>query len=421
MGTHNPLRPSASSAVTSLSPCMSGITRQPRIMFSTGEVSGDCAASWLAQALFARCPQAELFGVGGSHMAQAGVRVLLETSHLGSVGLTEPMATVPGLLRSFLTLRRAVADTTPDVAVLVGHEIFNWLLAWYLALKKVPTVCFFPPQIWLWGSILRVIAPVYTAILSSFPQEHELYQRSGGQSHFVGHYLCDLLKERNAADGRSARLALGLESDELVVALLPGSRVLEIRQLTPLLLGVARRLREADQRIRFVLPIADRAYAEVLEKQVKAAGLAKLIRLTDDSRIAMQAADLAVMASGTASLEAALLGLPTVVVYRISRTSMFAVRLARLLGLISARFVGLPNLIHGREVVPEFRQHRAGVDRVARKALQILLEPKLKEQMCRDLSLVRPALAGSVERENASDVVLEIVRSVRQQLQCRPL
>jgi len=351
-------------------------------------------------------------------MAQAGVEVLLHTSHLGSVGLIEPMSTVPGLIRSFFALRRAVNERKPDLAILVGHEIFNWLLAWYLAMRRVPRLCLFPPQIWLWGSVLRVIGPAYTAVLSSFPEEHRLYTQAGVPSYFVGHYLCDSLGQRDASAKLSARRALGQADEGPVVALLPGSRSLEIRQLTALLLGVARELNRVDGRIRFVLPVADPVYAQSLEEQVAEAGLARLVRLTNESGDAMRAADLAIMASGTASLEAALIGVPTVIVYRIAKTSMLAVRVARFLGLVSAEYVGLPNLICGHEVVPEYRQRRANVDVVAAKAMHMLSDVAARDAMLLQFARIRPALAGrDFARQEASELVLRLLESSRPQFQ----
>ncbi len=371
-----------------------------RILFSTGEVSGDVAGALVAAAVRARSPLAELFGIGGSRLAAAGVEVLRETNHLGCVGLTETFSAIPALAGAFRGLSRAVAQRRPQAALLVGNDLFNCLLARWLRRAGVRTVCFFPPQVWLWRSLAGPIGASYNCVLTSFPEEDAVYRARGARAHFVGHYLCDRLPRPDAAARAAARESFGLEASERVLALLPGSRTIEVRELGPILIEAAARLLVRDPTLRFVLPLAEPRFAAGIAALIARHPFAGRIILVGDSHRALAAADLALMASGTASLEATLLGVPMVLLYRLSTVTMGAVGLIRALGLIDAESVGLPNLLSGERVVPELRQGEATAERLADEAWRLLEDPERCAATRAALDRMRPALAreGTIDR-----------------------
>ena len=388
-----------------------------RVFISTGEVSGDIVGALLTERIRALEPSAEIVGVGGSRMSEAGVALDARTSHLGTVGVTEAVRAIPAFARVLAAIRRQVRAGKPDVAVLIGNDVFNVILARWLRRRGVVTVSYFPPQVWIWRAIAPFIARSYDAILTSFPLEHEVYgragERSGTEVSFVGHYLCDTLHPRSDAEIVSSRGRLGLGGTSRVLALLPGSRAHEIRRLAGPLLAAARELCRWDPGLRVVVPVSEGAYRRMIETEVDANGLAERVLVTGDSHEAMRSADAVVLASGTASLEAALLGVPMAIVYRVSAATRCVVGAVVRLGLIESETLGLPNLVLGRTVVPELRQSRATVGAVVREA-RSLLENALKRQtLRRELLKVAEELAvpGTVER--VAEAVVGYARSGR--------
>jgi len=246
-----------------------------RIFISAGEVSGDITGSHLAEALLRGNPGVRLSGVGGERMRRAGVEVLFDTNHLGSVGLSESLSTLPGLKRTVSEIRSHLSRSRPDVAVLIGHEVFHMFLARWLRTKGIPIVSYFPSQVWLWGKVARWIAPGFDRILTSFPEEHDVYHGVGGRVIFVGHYLRDVIGSADSERRQDILRNLQLGAQDRVVGLFPGSRVQEIKTLLPLFLDVAQKLLGRDRSLRFVLPIAD----ELFEAKIRT--LVAQLRLDD--------------------------------------------------------------------------------------------------------------------------------------------
>jgi lipid-A-disaccharide synthase len=364
------------------------------------------AGALVATAVRRRHPRATLFGIGGHRLASVGVEILHETNHLGCVGLTETFSVLPALARAFRTVSREVRRRRPQAALLIGNDLFNCLLARFLRRAGVRTVCFFPPQVWLWRSLARPIGASYDAVLTSFPEEQETYARGGAAAQFVGHYLCERLRPVDAAAREAARARLGLPPVGPVVALLPGSRRAEVRELGPILIDAAARLWASDQGLRFALPVADPRYAPELLARVAESPIAGRVATGGDGQTALAASDLALMASGTASLEAALLGVPMVLLYRLAPVTVGAVALIRWLGLIEARTVGLPNLLLGEPVVPELREARATAENLAAVAAELLADPARRQAMRARLARIAPLLAGEGTIEAVADCLI---------------
>jgi lipid-A-disaccharide synthase len=384
------------------------------IFFSTGEVSGDRACAVLARELRERCRDVTLFGIGGRRMEEAGVRIDFETRHLGVVGLTEALSSLPSALRALRRVRRRIEEEQPQVAVLVGNDVFNVLLARWLRRKGVPTAVLFPPQVWLWGTLARPIGSSFDRLLTSFPDEHEIYQRATGRAHYVGHYLCDLLEPVSTRGRQTARAHFGILDSAPVVSVLPGSRPQEIATLASLLLSAAAELRRRDPSLHLLLPIAEPEFETDVEAELARQGLAERCQLTGDSHEALRASDLALLASGTASLEAALLGVPMVLAYRISSITHAVVRALQFLRVIRFAEIGLPNLVLGRDAVPELMQSDATCQRVADLGWSLLQDTERRSRMLTDLAQVRRLLetgGGSLGR--AAEGVLALASGAR--------
>lgn len=370
--------------------------RTMRIFVSSGEVSGDLGGAWLIRQLRRDCPEAQFFGLGGERMRDAGVDVDVLTNHLGTVGVTEVLRHLVPLIRLGLGIRRRIQVDRPDVAILIANDVFNIALARLFKRRNIPTVAYFPPQVWIWGTVLRWVAKGFDLVLTSFPEEQVAYGsiRDGLRSIFVGHYLAETLATPSPDERRSARSRLGLPENERVVALMPGSRAHEVRTLAPVLLGAARLLSGRDATLRFVVPVAEPGLRLTIERAVARAGLGTSIALTTHSHDAMRASDLALVCSGTSTLEAALLGLPMVIVYRVSAITHAVIRGCFRARLLRPRPTGLPNLLVGRQVVPECLQREATAEAVAREAWEILSRPERQTRMRRDLSEARACVTS---------------------------
>ncbi|MFN7986449.1 MAG: lipid-A-disaccharide synthase [Thermoanaerobaculia bacterium] len=374
---------------------------------SAGEVSGDVAGARLARELRVRRGDVSLFGLGGPRMADAGVEIVRETNALGTVGISESFRVVPGLARAFASLRRRVAATPPDAAVLIANDIFHVALGRWLRRLGIPTLSYFPPQVWIWGAIARTFAPSFDEILTSFPEEERVWRAAGASTTFVGHYLGDVLRPASEDEKRRARAALGL-SPGPVVAILPGSRRHEVRRLAPVLLEAARLLHERDGSIRFLLPVADARFAPQIEAEVTRRGLAGAVAMAPSSHDALRAADLAILASGTASLEAALLGTPMVITYRVALLTTGIVRSAIALRLMDSDTVGLPNLVLGRRAIPERIQRKATGAEVAAAASRLLEDESAREEQLRALAEVSRLLFAGGSDGRAAEAVLAV-------------
>ncbi|MBK9376046.1 MAG: lipid-A-disaccharide synthase [Holophagales bacterium] len=376
-----------------------------RILLSAGEVSGDVAGSRLARELRARRPDLSLFGLGGPRMAESGVELLRDTNALGTVGITESFRVVPGLARAFASLRRRVAQSPPDAAVLIANDVFHVALGRWLRARGIPTLSYFPPQVWIWRSLARAFAPSFDEILTSFPDEERVWRSAGSSTTFVGHYLGDVLRPATEDARRRARETLGLPAGPLV-AILPGSREFEVHRLTPVLLDAARLLHDRDGTIRFLLPVADPGFAPYIEAEVARRGLEGVVGTAASSHDALRAADLAILASGTASLEAALIGTPMVIAYRLAALTMGVVRSAIALGLIDSDTVGLPNLVLGRRAIPEHIQSRASGAELAAAAARLLGDASLLEEQRLALAEVSRLLFAGGSDARAAEAVL---------------
>jgi lipid-A-disaccharide synthase len=267
--------------------------------------------------------------------------------------------------------------------------------------------------VWIWRAIAPFIARSFDAILTSFPDEHAVYGRAGARTGtavtFVGHYLCETLSPRTPAEQAAGRRRHGLPETGQVVGLLPGSRVHEVDKLTGILLDAASRLLEADGDLSFILPVAEPLFEGSIRKALARRSLTDKVVLCNDSHEAMRAADVVVLASGTASLEAALLGVPMVIVYIVSALTVAVIRTTIALGLIESETVGLPNLILGRAVVPELRQSRATAQAVAREASRLLGDSRAREAMRNALLEVGPRISSPRTIDRVADATLALV------------
>jgi len=341
----------------------------PAIMLVAGEASGDLHGATLCRALADQAPGSRLVGMGGPRMAQAGMELLVDVTAAAAAGGTEAVGRVPMLLRAWRRMRAALeARPRPGVLVLIDFPEFNLRLARVARRAGVPVVYFVPPQIWAWrGGRVRTIRRRISLVLAAFPFEAALYRAAGVPVEFVGHPAIDALV--GAPSRGAARRRLGLPDGATVVGLLPGSRREEVERMLPAMRDAAVRIRARHPDVRFVLaqaPTIERAVVERLSR-----GGPRIEVVADGNYAVMRAADVLLVTSGTATLEAALLGTPMVVGYRLSWLSQTMVRF-----LIRVPWVSLANIALGRAVVPELYQTHATGEVLAREGLRLLELPE---------------------------------------------
>jgi len=340
------------------------------IMLSAGEASGDLHGGTLCRALRAIDPGVRLVGMGGGHMRAAGMEVVVDPTANAAVGTSEALGRIPALYRAYRALAARLRAERPRALVLIDFPEFNLRLARRACQAGIPVVYFIPPQLWAWRrGRVRPMARRVSRVLAVFPFEPALYEAAGVPVEFVGHPLLDVLPLDLTRD--EARRRLGADPGHSLIGLLPGSRREEVERLLPPMLDAARRLAAADGRRRFVLGLAPTVPAEQVAAHLRHAGPVPAIEVVAGrSYEVMAAAEVLLIASGTATLEAALLGTPMVLAYRVSRTTEVVARV-----LARVQWIGLPNLVSGRLVVPELVQGQVTGERLATEATRLLEDP----------------------------------------------
>lgn len=342
-----------------------------RIAMVAGETSGDLLASHLIRALRQHVPDAEFFGIGGPRMQAEGFEARWPCERLAVHGYVDALKRYRELSGIRRDLLGQILHERPDVFIGVDAPDFNLWLEGKARAAGIPSIHFVSPSIWAWrGGRIKRIARSVSHMLCLFPFEPELYARAGVPVTYVGHPLADVFPLQPNRD--QARVALGIAVAQQVVALLPGSRQSEVRNLAATFIETARRLRERAPDLRFLVPLATPETRQIFDEAIVRcqAQDVPLELLPGQAVEAMTAADVVLVASGTASLEAALLKRPMVITYRIGK---WQYRLMKRMAYLP--WVGLPNILCGDTVVPELLQDDATPERLTEALLAWLQDP----------------------------------------------
>lgn len=339
-----------------------------RIGIVAGEASGDMLGAALIAAVKERCPDAEFIGVAGPHMMEQGCRALFPAEKLAVMGLVE----VLGHYRELSGIRKQLihdflADP-PDVFVGIDAPDFNLGLEGALKRGGIPTVHYVSPSVWAWRRYrLKKIARSTDLMLTLFPFEAGFYEEHRIPVRYVGHSLADAIPLE--VDKAEARRSLGLPPAGEVVALLPGSRMTEVKMLGEVFIAAAGKLHERRPQLRFIAPLASAATLALFKEQLRGSNV-PIIPVEGKSQQALAAADAALVASGTATLEAMLLKCPMVMAYRLKPVTYWLAK-----RLVKLTYYSLPNLLAQRALVPELIQEAASPERLA-AAVQVFLDDK---------------------------------------------
>jgi lipid-A-disaccharide synthase len=370
----------------------------PQILIVTGEASGDLHGANLASALRRLRPDAEILGVGGSKMRAAGVKLVQGIDRLDAMGLVG-LAQLRAAVRTYRTLARFLREQPFDAVVFIDNPGLNLRLARVARKAGHRIVYYIAPQIWAWhGSRIKLIAKVVDHVLVILPFEVELYRRAGIRCDFVGHPLLDAVAP--SYDRAELRKRFGVEGASRVIGLLPGSREWEVRSLLPVMLEAAARLSREDPRIQFLVAQASSISADLIG-ELSAGAKVNVKIVHDQASEVMAASDLLLVASGTATLQAAVIGTPMVLVYR---TSWLTYRIAR--AVIQVPWIGLVNIVAGRSIAPELIQQDATPERLADEALRFLRDERIDRDTRAALRAVRDQLGEPGASRRAAAFIL---------------
>ena len=363
-----------------------------KIMISAGEASGDVHAAALTREILKLDPTAQVYGMGGDGLRAAGGEVLFDIKDHGVMGLVEIIRKLPALFRLRSDFAEVMDKRRPDCLVTIDYPGFNMRLAKVARAKGIPVISFIAPSAWAWRKgRAKNVAKLVNKVAAIFPFEYEVYKEAGADVEFMGHPLVDIVQPSLPVAEAVAKA--GKHEGRPLVLLLPGSRLQEIQRLLPSMLEAAKIMVKANPALEFVMPRAGTIPRAMLEDEINRAGIH--VSITEGNNYdVMGVADVALAASGTVTLEAALCRLPSVIVYKTAPLTAFIVR--RLLNIAD---IGLPNIVAGRHILPELLQEDATPAKMAAEVLH-LLEPAAHAQALADLDDVKKRLGepGAVRR-----------------------
>jgi lipid-A-disaccharide synthase len=373
------------------------------IMVLAGEPSGDLHGANLCREILRLSPGTRLFGMGGKRMASAGVEIVQGIEETGVVGFWEVFKNLKRFRSIFRRLLGILEERRPSAVVLIDYPGFNLRFACAAHARGRTVIYYISPQVWAWGvRRVRKLKECVDKLVVIFEFEKEFFRPYALDAEFVGHPLLDALGSVPGKEEARRRLNL---SGSPVIALLPGSRPAELDRHLPLLLESGELIRKRFPGVVFAVSLASSALLPAAEAHLKRSGLGAMI-VRGQNQTVLAAADLALVTSGTATLEAAVLGTPMIIVYRLAFFSWLIAR-----SLIKIPYIGLANVVYGKKIVPEYVQFDARPERIARRALTILENPSLRGAMASRLKAVREKLGTPGASERAARAVLAALPS----------
>ncbi len=356
-----------------------------RILIVAGEASGDLHGSHLVEAMQSIHPDGRFFGVGGKKMRTEGVETFFDIERMGAIGAIEVLGELPFYIKIYRTLAAEIASGKYDAAILIDYPTLNLRLAKLCKRAQVPVFYFISPQIWAWRKgRIKQIRETVNRMFVVLPFEERMYLEAGVDAEFLGHPFAD--KVHPSMDKEAACAEFQLNPLQKIIGLLPGSRKIEIQSLLDVMLEAAEKIQKELGDCQFVLPIADSIDPEIIKEKLK--GNPLNIRLvTGKTYDVMHCCDFLIIASGSATLEAGILGCPMVIIYKLNPITYFLARI-----LIDTEMIGLVNIVAGEKVVPELIQGQATADNIKREAVALFKNPERMEAVSARLLKIRESL-----------------------------
>jgi len=389
-----------------------------KLFIVAGDPSGDLHGANLVTALREISSQIEINGLGGERMERAGVRLLYRLTELAIVGFSEAINNILALRQIYIKTEEFLRKEKPDIIVLIDYPGFNLRLAGLAKRLKIPLIYYIGPQIWAWRhGRIKGIAELVSKMLVIFPFEEETYRKAGVDVSFVGHPLLDTIQPTKSKEEVCRKY--GLDSNSPIIGLMPGSRKQEIERLLSVMLEASRRIAE-NRKVQFVLPLAGNIPMNYIKERITEFEKNRLNRtkisksqkeekpplhilvVRDEDYNIRRTLTLALVASGTATLENACLGIPMIIIYKVSLLSYLLARL-----LIRIPRIGLANIVAGKRVVPEFIQQKARAEEIAKVACHWLSNPGLMRETRKELKRVKEKLGTPGASKRAAKIILE--------------
>jgi len=380
------------------------MNRQPqKILVVTGEASGDHHGALVIRALRQIAPSVQVTGIGGDELAREGMRLLLHSRELAVLGLSEVLWRAGKVLGAYRILKKEILKK-PSLLMLIDYPEFNLRIAALARKHNVPVFYYISPQLWAWRQgRAKKIARLVNRMAVIFPFEVQFYEKFGLDARFVGHPLLD--QDVRLQSRSEALQTLHLAEQRPIIGLLPGSRQNEIKRLFEPMLGAARRIREQFPEAQFIVPLAQGISREDIQTRADRAGVAARI-VTDSFYQALAVCDLALVASGTATLQTALMQKPMIILYRVSLPTYLAGRM-----LIRIPWIGLANIVAGKKVVPELIQHEVTPERIAREACSMLGDPARMNGIQAALSAIKASLGDPGASQRVAQMMYEMIKA----------
>lgn len=372
------------------------------IMIVAGEASGDLHGASLVQEMLKTDPALNFYGIGGSKLEKTGVKLFANTTTMAVMGLTEVVSKLGSILKIMGMMKKSLDEYRPDLVILIDYPDFNLRLAKAAKKKGIKVFYYISPQVWAWRkNRINQIKKFVDKMAVILPFEVDTYATKGFTVNYVGHPLLDLVKPHYSK--QDSRKKIGIAENKTTIALLPGSRLSEVTKLLPEMLRAAEILVQKIPDVQFVLPLADTLEEKNISDISKSSPV-KIKVIAGLTYDVISSADLAIVASGTATLETALLGVPMIIVYKVSPLSYLVGRL-----IINVKNIGLVNIIANKTIVPELIQKDANGEPVATAALAILTNEGRKLEIIRELAAIRAKLGSPGAARRAAQLALDML------------
>lgn len=371
-------------------------------MIIAGEASGDMHGAHLVREMLKCDPTLKFYGIGGNKLRQEGVELLADAADMAVVGLTEVISKLGSILKIMALMKKSMDERRPDLVILIDYPDFNLPLAKAAHKRGIKVFYYISPQVWAWRKgRIKQIKKTVDKMAVILPFEVETYRKKGFEANYVGHPLLDMVKTNYSK--QESRKAFGLDEDKITIGILPGSRMSEIKKLMPELMEAARILKKAMPDAQFVLPLADTLDATIITEYISGSGVQVKV-ISGHTYDVITSSDLVWVASGTATLETALLGVPMIVVYKISALSYFIGKL-----IIDVQNISLVNIVAGKTIVPELIQSDASGAQIAAEALSILKNHDKRQEMIRGLESIHSRLGKPGAARRAAQIATDML------------
>ena len=374
-----------------------------KIMIVAGEASGDLHGSFLVREMLAINPALHFYGIGGHKMKEAGVRLLASAADIGVVGVSEVFSKSGTFIKIISKIRKSMDQLKPNLVILIDFPDFNINIVARAAKKRgIKIFYYISPQVWAWREgRVEQIKRLVDKMAVILPFEVDFYAAHGFAVQYVGHPLSDTVKSEFTQS--QARLHFGLSEKRTTIGLLPGSRTAEITRLLPAMMQAAQIMTQKIPDAQYILPLAHTLDEKTIAAVIARSGINVKI-VSGQTYDVLACCDLAIVTSGTATLETGLMGVPMVIIYKLSLFSELVGRL-----IIKPQLIGLVNIIAGKAIVPELLQRDANGPRIASEALAILLNEEKKQEIIRELNDIRKKLGEPGAARRAAQIACDMV------------